>query len=367
MSRTTERQRAVALKAADARALIKSHLPFTLQQMSAAQVDLVQRVLDSYVVNPAVKKEADELYRKSIQGQSGSVVARDPDIVRRGDKVMEDYIEIKESDKNVRLDFAKLLTPDALNPTSDNPDEAAYLIKVKQTLASKGVWLRIERKPVPNPNNPSSTMLDERTFDVWLTLGPDGDSFKTQTGRLDRDALFANDSLGAGYYTEVVHGKVQEALHKAINRVRYFIGNGETLHSMIAQDRIRAFPGVVPISDAVGGAHYPNQSIWNPPEDVLNVALSQNSRGNVKAPSKTIVLASIMTQIAAEDLSDYIEATGVGARRVVQVLTVVDKVAKIVGVVLVVYGAIGGLMRLLATEATATATGEGAAKVATTG
>jgi hypothetical protein len=146
MSRTSERQRAVALKAADAGALIRFSLPFAFQQMSAAQVDLVQRVFDSYVVNPAVQKEADELYRKSINGQSGVVVNRDPEIVRRAEKVMEDYIPVKEADRSVRLDFEKLLVQDALKPKTDNPDEAAFLDKVHQTLAHKGVWLRVERR-----------------------------------------------------------------------------------------------------------------------------------------------------------------------------------------------------------------------------
>ena len=207
-------------------------------------------------------------------------------------------------------------------------------------------------------------MLDERTFSVWLTLGPNGDSFQTQTGLLDRDALLSNNSLGAGYYTEVVHGKVQEALRKAINRVHHHVENGETLHSLIARDRILAFPGVARISDAAGGAHYPDQSIWVEPSTLVTLALSQNSRGNVVAPARTILLATIMTQIAAEELSDYIEATAVGARRIVSVLTVVDKAAKIAGVMLLVYGAATSLVRLMAAEAADTAASEAAAKLA---
>ena len=98
MSRTTERQRAVALKAADARDLIKSSLPFALQQMSAAQIDRVQRVLDAFVVNPAVQKEAADLDRKSIKLQVGELVSRDEAIVRRADKVRADYIPVREAE-----------------------------------------------------------------------------------------------------------------------------------------------------------------------------------------------------------------------------------------------------------------------------
>ena len=66
------RQRAKALKAADARTLLKASLPFVLEHMTDEQVQQMQRVLDAAVVNPDVQKEAEDLYRRSIVAQSGS-------------------------------------------------------------------------------------------------------------------------------------------------------------------------------------------------------------------------------------------------------------------------------------------------------
>src|SRR5713226_8185208 len=102
MSRATERQRAKALKAADARELVKPSLPLVLQQMTPTQVDQVQRVLDSYVVNPAVQKEVDDLNRKSIIAQSNGYANRDPELVRRAEKAKENLIPVTEADKRVR-------------------------------------------------------------------------------------------------------------------------------------------------------------------------------------------------------------------------------------------------------------------------
>ena len=61
------RKRAFALGAADARVLlINSGLPFAVSNMTPAQLDQVQTVLDAAVVNPSVRKEYEDLMRKSV-------------------------------------------------------------------------------------------------------------------------------------------------------------------------------------------------------------------------------------------------------------------------------------------------------------
>ena len=77
-----DRKRAIALKAADARALLQKHLPYVLHVLTPAQLAQVQRVLDAEVVNPEVAKQANEVYRKSVTAQSGNLVLRDEKTVR---------------------------------------------------------------------------------------------------------------------------------------------------------------------------------------------------------------------------------------------------------------------------------------------
>ena len=53
------RHNAVALHAADAKELLNSALPFVYKQMTADQIDQVQKVLDAVVVNPEIMKKAN--------------------------------------------------------------------------------------------------------------------------------------------------------------------------------------------------------------------------------------------------------------------------------------------------------------------
>ena len=154
-----DRKRAIALKAADARTLLQQHLPYVLTVMTPAQLAQVQRVLDAEVVNPEVAKQANEVYRKSVTAQSGNLVLRDEKTVQRAYRIMASQIKASESDHHIRLDYRRLLTADALRPVTDNPDEAEYLGRVRNTLQSKGIWLRFDKQLVRDPEDPSRWMV----------------------------------------------------------------------------------------------------------------------------------------------------------------------------------------------------------------
>ncbi|MDQ2980623.1 MAG: hypothetical protein M3R62_15550 [Acidobacteriota bacterium] len=329
------------MKAADAFTLLQARLPFVLEHMTEKQVQQMQRVLDAAVVNPDVEKEAADLYRRSITAQSGSLSNRDPRMVRRGDRAMESSIPIREADKRIRLDFNDLLTPEALKATTDNPDEAAYLQAVKNTLAAKGVWLRFAPKLVRDPDDPSRHILDERTWEVWLSLGPDGDAIPTESGRLTRDSLLNTTVLGAGYYRRVDKGPVQSALDKEIRRLQSEIEIGLTEHQRQAKIRRDAFVGVAEASDLLGGADFPSQSIWDQPHKFVLRAMQLNVGGNVKRSPAYLVTAAILTRNAAWLLAQYIEDTSTGAERAVTVLKVARTAGQVAEVGLGVMGGVG--------------------------
>src|SRR5262245_59268894 len=291
----------------DARALIRSSLPFVLHHMTAAQVQQVQRVLDAYVVNPAVQKEVDDLYRKSVIAQSGPVINRDPAMVHRAKLAEGKYIRVTDADKHVRLDFQKLLAPEALRPKTDNPDEARYLVEVKRALASQGVWLRFEPQWVQDPADPSRRMVDYRKFQAWLSLGSNGDRIPTANGWLTREALLGTSGISAGYYSAVHKGPVIRMFEKAINRPRIEIDAGRQRHAAIARMRRRAFPGVVEVSELVGGANYPDQKIWDEPGTIVAKANNLLVDGKFKQSSKHLLIAAIQTASAAKLLNTYID------------------------------------------------------------
>jgi hypothetical protein len=349
------RQRAKELKAADARTLLQASLPFVLAHMTNDQVQKMQRVLDAAVVNPDVRKEAEDFYRRSIVAQSGSVTNRDPILVRRAERAMESFIPVTEADKRIRLDFKTLLTPEALQATTDNPDEAAYLEKVRQTLATRGVWLRFAPKLVRDPADPSRHVIDERTFDVWLSLGPEGDTIPTESGRLARDTLLNTTLFGAGYYRSVHQGGIQSALAKEIRRLVNQIETGTMQHDMFAKIRREASFGVAEVSAFLGGADFPDRSIWDQPHKFVLQAMNLNVGGNVRGSQAFLVSAAILTRNAARLLADYIKDIGAGAERAVTVLKVAQTAGEVAEIGLAVTGVVGVVrgIRAVATGASA--------------
>src|SRR4029077_11510849 len=155
---------------------------------------------DASVINPSVEKEVAEREREAIVAESGGYVVRDPRKERRAQQASRAFVPVSEADKRIRLDYEKLLAPDALNVRTDNPDEAAYLGRVRKTLEARGVWLRFTQKLVHDPEDPSRWISDPRDFEVWLSLGPDGDHIPSESGRLTRESILGTTVLGAGYY-----------------------------------------------------------------------------------------------------------------------------------------------------------------------
>src|SRR6202171_45436 len=140
------RNRAVSLQAATiGEALrIADFLPI-LPQLTSAQRQKLQRYLDAAVVDPAVRNEASALYQKGTK-YYGELVVVDPEMKRRAQRVMGDFIPVSDLDDCVRLNFTQMLDASAFTPTTDAPDEAEYLGVIRKTLEARGVWLRLASK-----------------------------------------------------------------------------------------------------------------------------------------------------------------------------------------------------------------------------
>src|SRR5258708_1686070 len=193
------RRRARALKAADARALIGAPLPFVLKHLSDGQIRQVQRVLDAYVIDPEIQKEADKYYKRGTLAATAYGTMTDPAVMAHGDRIMRNYIPVKKSDQFIRLDFAALLEPNALKPQTDNPDEASYLRSVRNTLAEKGIWLKIDQKILYDQNDRNRYYRDPHQFEASLCVAADGETITTATGRLTRDEPLNITLFRAGY------------------------------------------------------------------------------------------------------------------------------------------------------------------------
>lgn len=349
------RKQAKELHAANAQEIVRASLPFVIEHMTAAQFNRMQRVLDAEVVDPVVKAEADAVYARSTK-YSGSLVFHDAALVHRYEQMMQHYVYINDADKRIRLDLKEILDPDALKPVTDNPDEARYLERVARTLAEKGIWLRFEPKLVRDRDDPSRHVLDPRAYDVWLSIGPDGDAIDTTSeltinnGRITREALLNTKLLGAGYYQCVYTGPVQRALEKEARRLEIDIQSGLEQHWELAKIRRDAPPFVAGISDLLGGADFPDESIWQGPHKLVMRALELNVSGNVKASQAFLVQAGLAAHSAAKLLADYINDTSTGAERAAKAARVVKVAAEVTEAALTVYGAYAGFGAIGAAE-----------------
>lgn len=338
------RQRAIALKAPTlAEVLGANGFSRVYETLTAGQRQQMQRYLDAQVVDPEVWREAEEIRRKGTK-YYGSLTVVDPAMQRKADRVMRQFISVGKQDDRVRIRLDKFLDEAAFAPTTDNPDEAIYLEKVRHTLLERGVWLRLNPKLVRDAQDPSRWVRDPRRYEVWLSLGPNGDAIPMKNGRIDREALMGTQLFGAGYYTEVHMGQVEKTLKREIDRLSSEIDDGMALHAQMNRIRGQAMPGVVAVSDALGGADYPDINIWQGPHKLVLRAYDLKNEGKTYGCRIFLVVAALATRDAARRLSRAIDKSTGAAESTVKVLKVVRTAAAVAEVALLVTG-VGLAMR----------------------
>jgi hypothetical protein len=340
------RQKANSLGAVDARSLVSSTFPFLVTRMTPHQIQQLQKVLDAAVVNPALEKEYEDLMRKSVRSQSGAFVHRDPTIVARANRVMGQRYYATDGDKRVRLNYNALLTADALAPVTGNPDERAYLNKVRSILDSRGVWLRIGKKLISQHERVMAERqgTGPQVWEVWLSLGENGDRIPTVDGQLTRKALLGTTMLGAGYWDDVHQGSVQTILKNQIDRLEQQIRAGEREHDRLIARKDDAAFGVAEVSDFLGGADLPERSMWEHPRSLLLKALKLRADDNLTGSASLLVLAAVATRNCAAAIAEYKDDSVAGAGRAVAILEVAKTAGEIAEIGLAVTGA-GAVVR----------------------
>jgi len=254
----------------------------------------------------------------------------------------------------IRVNVASLLAPDALKPTSDNPDEAAYLLQVRSALDYHGVWLSVFFNQSQIARTTYTALNDPRRWFVTLSLG-NGDEFQTDTGRLTRDVILGTPLLGGGYYEHVYQGPTWRLLNEMADRVSAKVAEGWRLHHAWAQNRAEAKPGVVWTADKLGRATWPSESIWDQPHHAVVRFRTLFNKGQLMEATKYLILAATLAEWNSKAVHEYIKATMKGAEKAVSILEIAVIAGKIAESLLLLYSVGTSLIRLLGGKASTTA------------
>ena len=325
-------KKAEKLGAPDAEELIAT-VPKLARLLSKGDVAKVQKVLDAAVLNPMYEEAYQKAMRDSVIARSGGLVLRDRTKERRARRILNKQIDITKNDLCTRVDHNRMLTANALAPQTDNPDEADYLVRVRQTLNQRGVWLRLGQPWEAQQGR------DPKLWEFWFSLGPNGDTIDTDDAMIDREELLDTTMLGAGYYNSVLTGQIQTKLDRAIERFDTEYDNGWALHTELMRNRQQSALGVAKIADVLGGAEFPSITIWERAHKLRIKARQANIGGNVLAAQVYLLVASLVVKYNATLLWDYFDKTIKGGDRAVTILKVVVAIGAVAEAVLMVVGA----------------------------
>jgi len=346
---TRNRRKAAELGAPEAEDLIAT-VPKLARLLSKGQVAQIQKVLDAAVLNPMYEAAYRKAMKDAVISRAGNLVLRDRAKERKAYRILDRRINVSKSDGHIRVDHNKMLTADALVPRTNNPDEADYLIKVRQILVSKGVWLRL--------GQPWQVQgRDATQWEFWFSLGYNGDTIETEDALIDREELLGTTMLGAGYYRSVLTGHVQKKLDRAFDRFDTEYDNGWSLHTKLMRDRQTAAPGVPRVADLLGGADFPGISIWNRAHKLRMEAYRANTAGDVVKAQIYLLVAASLVEYNGQLLADYLRKTIDGAETAVTILRVAEAAGYVADTVLLVVG-VGYGIKVLRTAGTKALTQE---------
>lgn len=331
----SNRQKAKELGAQDAQALIAT-VPYLARLLSKQQIAEIQKVLDAAVLNPIYMEEYNKARKDSVISRAGDLVLRDRAKERKAYRILDKIVRVSESDQHIRVDHNKMLTADALVPRTNNPDEADYLVKVRGTLNSKGVWLRLTQPWVSLGEG--QYRPDPKVWEFRFSLGYDGDTIPTDDAIIDRDELLHTTMLGAGYYRAVLTGSVQTKIDRTLSRLENERDNGWDLHTLLIKNHNSAAPGVAKVSDWLGGAELPKTTIWDRPHNLMMKARYANLAGDVITAQVFLVAAAHAVEYNAQLLADYTGRTIDGAASAVKILKVAKTAGQVAEVALVLTG-----------------------------
>jgi hypothetical protein len=143
-------------------------------------------------------------------------------------------------------------------------------------------------------------------------------------------------AIGAGYYEKVDLGPVLSELDRQMSNLSNAIDGGLDQYFELAKIRREAAIGVVFISDHIGGAHFPDESLWLQPNKLLVKAREFRIKPNTYATRAMLIATAIVARNAAMIMSEYLDDTEKGVDRAVKMLKVAEKAGEVAQIVLTI-------------------------------
>ncbi len=343
--------------ALDADQLLSVALPSIQKKLAVDRtiVTRVQHVLDAAVRNHEVVVLLKTATHKAVIFNSPQGSMKDSQLAALADRMPKATSPIRKSDTQIRLNFHLLISPEQLQPQTDNPDEKKYLRKLFEALVDRGVWLRFDHCWINSPSDLSASA--KNSFRAWLSYGPDGPEIPSVGGLVTREALLSVVVVGNGYYEEVYQGSILRKINELIRNVDRQILEAKQLHQELARLRQQTVPGVSGVSDVMGGTTFPDIKMWDAPFGLLLESIEHRSGGRLKETSNHVAMAAALTALCSERLKEYSTKTNLGAEKAVRILDFLRKAGKVAECGLLIYGVYSVAARIIARRAAAEAAG----------
>jgi hypothetical protein len=358
-TKESRRLRALKLGALPAPMFIAAEVPILPGRMTPKQIEKVQKVLDAGVLNPVINKEAKEIELRSITVRIENQVMRDPKIVKQLEEKWAEYVNIAEKDKHIRLDHMKLIAPSAFKSKTDNPDEAAFLSKMRQIVSELGLWLRLDLKIMRDSTDRSRWFHDPRFMKGWISLGYNGEEIPTGYSLIGREDIIRTAVFGKAYHDEVTYGKVRSILKATIKRLKNKVELGKIHHVELAKAQLESNPSAVGAAYLLGGmVGFPERSIWNRVDAAIqNAEASLGAQEHEKA-SEFLFVAAFEIDAPLRKIDEFLNASMKGASRGAQIAEYVGIATAIIDAAFIVKALAFGLIRIIARTAARTAVAE---------
>jgi hypothetical protein len=178
-----------------------------------------------------------------------------------------------------------------------------------------------------------------------------------------RQALLDTSTLGAMYYEMVYLSSRRLELEALARRVSYSIQDGMQDHLKQEGARVTAAPLVVPISDWLGDADYPDPKIWDVPWELYLRAADFLARDETESARPLLLAAAVLSKQAAALLAEYQDRTTAGAATAVKWLNRAKTAGEIAQFIAIGASGIGFVAGGEAVAGAAAAGGEGAVEV----